>query len=179
MGRVCSYVPIVAEPECLPPSMASRARASLCSSFSCPPSLSSLRTISRPGVPPGTMNRAWPRCPSSPPRPLQHLLGRGGLADRGEGERGHHDRQSDSGAAPEQLLHEHRQRQAGGVADQVAVEERAVENTLGGLLEHRPGKLLAHVLVCSHRPHYFFGELVGAPSPGRTFPSTALSLVLR
>ena len=29
------------------------------------PSLSSLRTSSRPGVPPGTMNNAWPRWPSS------------------------------------------------------------------------------------------------------------------
>ena len=34
IGRVCSNVPIVAEPECLPPSTASRALASLCSSFS-------------------------------------------------------------------------------------------------------------------------------------------------
>ena len=35
IGRVCSNVPSVAEPECLPPSTASRAWASLCSSFSC------------------------------------------------------------------------------------------------------------------------------------------------
>ena len=35
IGRVCSNVPSVAEPECLPPSIASRALASLWSSFSC------------------------------------------------------------------------------------------------------------------------------------------------
>ena len=60
-------------------------------------------------------------------RPLQHLLGRRGLADRRQRQRGHHDRQADARAAPEQLLHEHRQRQPGRVADQVAVEQRAVE----------------------------------------------------
>ena len=156
------------------------------------PSLSSLRTISRPGVPPGTMNRACPRWPSSssttalttctlamPPLPIhilwpsmiqsspsrrrapvrrlrtslppsgseiasaaslrspgvpkhsgahsQHLLGRSRLADRRQRQRGHHDRQPDAGAAPEQLLHEHRQRQPGRIADQIAVEQRAVE----------------------------------------------------
>ena len=86
MGRVCSNVPSVADPDRLGPP--SRTRASRRSSFSCPPSrwsagtrtplnfssavcdarqpsLSSLRTISRPGRPPGTMNRPCPRCPSS------------------------------------------------------------------------------------------------------------------
>ena len=38
IGRVCSKVPRVAEPERLPPSITSRALASLCSSFSWPPS---------------------------------------------------------------------------------------------------------------------------------------------
>ena len=84
-------------------------------------------------------------------RPLQHLLGRGGLADRRQRQRGHHDRQPDSGAAPEQLLHEHRQRQAGRIADEVAVEQRAVEAAVGGLLQHRPRELLALVVVARHR----------------------------
>ena len=60
-------------------------------------------------------------------RPLEHLLRRSRLADRRQRERGHHDRQADPGAAPEQLLHEHRQRQPGRVADEIAVEQRAVE----------------------------------------------------
>ncbi len=162
------------------------------------PSFSSLRTMCRPGVPPGTMNSAWPRWPSSgstvalttctsamPPlpiqilwpsmhpvvavaagagaqvahvaaalglgdaergqlevarlaealgRPAQELLGRRRLRHRRQRQRGHHDRQPDPGAAPEQLLHEQRQRQAGRVADQVAVEERVVE----ALLAPRP-----------------------------------------
>ena len=195
------------------------------------PSLSSLRTMSSPGVPPGTMNSAWPRWPSSssttalttctlamPPlpihilwpsmiqsasgpgaiparpgaqvahvaaalgfgdrqrgqlqiagrtealrRPLQHLLGRGGLPDRRQRQRRHHDGQADAGAPPEQLLHEHRQRQARGVADQVAVEQRAVEAPAGRLLQHRPRELLALVVVGGHRADHLFGELVGAP----------------
>ena len=60
-------------------------------------------------------------------RPLQHLLRRRRLPDRRQRERGHHDGEPDARAAPEQLLHEHRQRQSGRVADQVAVEQRAVE----------------------------------------------------
>jgi len=38
-------------------------------------------------------------------RPLEHLLRRRGLTDRRQRQRGHDDRQSDSGAAPEELLH--------------------------------------------------------------------------
>ena len=155
-----------------------------------------------PGVPPGTMNSAWPRWPSSgstvalttctsamPPlpiqilwpssthsspsrrarvrrlrdvaaalglghaergelevaglaealrRPAQQLLGRRRLRHRRQRERRHHDAEPDPGAAPEQLLHEQRQREAGRVADQVAVEERVVEALLGGRLQHRP-----------------------------------------
>ena len=95
-------------------------------------------------------------------RPLQHLLRRCGLADRRQCERGHHDGQPDPRTAPEQLLHEHRQRQSGGVADQVAVEQRAVEAALGRLLEHRPRELLARVVVRGHRADHRFGELVRA-----------------
>ena len=84
MGRVCSSAPKVADRPRMPVFSASRALASLCSSFSWPPSrlspgtrtplnlssavcdarqpsFSNLRTISRPGVPPGTTNSAWPR----------------------------------------------------------------------------------------------------------------------
>ena len=96
-------------------------------------------------------------------RPLEHLLRRGGLPDRRQRERGHHDGEADARATPEQLLHEHRQRQPGRVADQVAVEQRTVEAPLGGLLEHRPRELLARVVVGGDRADHLLGELVGAP----------------
>ena len=96
-------------------------------------------------------------------RPLQHLLGGGGLADRRQRQRRHHDRQTDSGATPEQLFHEHRQRKPGRVADEIAIEQRTVEAALGGLFEHRPGELLLLVVVQGHRPDDRFGELVGSP----------------
>ena len=63
-------------------------------------------------------------------RPAQQLLGRRGLRHRRQRQPRHHDRQPDPRAAPEQLLHEQRQREAGRVADQVAVEERVVEALL-------------------------------------------------
>ena len=96
-------------------------------------------------------------------RPLQHLLGGGRLADRRERQRRHHDRQTDSGATPEQLFHEHRQRKPGRVADQIAIEQRTVEAALGGLFQHRPRELLLLVVVQGDRPDDRFGELVGAP----------------
>ena len=96
-------------------------------------------------------------------RPLQHLFGCRGLADRRQRERGHDDRQSDPGATPEQLLHEHGQRQTGRIADQVAIEQRAVETALGGLLEHGPWELLARVVVRRDGADHLLGELVGPP----------------
>jgi hypothetical protein len=95
-------------------------------------------------------------------RPLQHLLGRSGLADRGKRQRGHHDRQADAGAAPEQLLHEHRQRHSRRIADQIAVEQRAVESAFGRLLEHRPRKLLALVVLERNRADAILREFVSA-----------------
>jgi hypothetical protein len=59
-------------------------------------------------------------------RPLEQLVGRRRLGHRRQRERGHDDREADPRAAPEQLLHEQRQRQPGRVADQVAVEERVL-----------------------------------------------------
>ena len=104
-----------------------------------------------------------PGVPKHCGRPLQHLLGRGGLADRRQRQCRHHDRQTDSGAAPEQLFHEHRQRKPGRIADEIAVEQRTVEAALGGLLEHRPRELLLLVEVQSHWPDDRLGELVGPP----------------
>src|SRR5262249_52155254 len=56
--------------------------------------------------------------------------------------------------------HEHRQGQSGRVADQVAVEQRAVKAAFGGLLEHRPRKVLALVVVERDRPDHLLGEFV-------------------
>jgi hypothetical protein len=64
------------------------------------------------------------RLPEALRRPPQELLVRRRLRHRRQRERRHHDAQSDPRAAPEQLLHEQRQREAGRVADQVAVEQR-------------------------------------------------------
>ena len=47
-------------------------------------------------------------------RPAHELLVGRGLADRGQRQRRHDDRQADARAAPEELLHEDRQRQSGG-----------------------------------------------------------------
>ncbi len=95
-------------------------------------------------------------------RPLQHLFRGGGLADGRQRQRRHDDGQSDSGAAPEQLLHEHRQRQARRIADQVAIEERAVKAPQGRFFEHRPRELLPLVIFGGDRPDDLFGELVCA-----------------
>ncbi len=77
--------------------------------------------------------------------PLAHLL-RGPLPeDRGDGQRGAHDRHPDAGVAPEQLLVGDRQSQAGLVGEELAQRFEAVEADLGGLLDHRPGSLLALV----------------------------------
>ena len=103
------------------------------------------------------------RCAEAFWRPLQHLFGCRRLADRRQRERGHHDRQSDSGTTPEQLLHEHGQGQTRRIADQVAIEEWAVETALGGLLEHGPWELLARVVVRRDGADHLLRELVGPP----------------
>ena len=77
--------------------------------------------------------------------PLPHLLRRALSEDRGDGQRGAHDRHADAGIAPEELLISNRQRQAGLVAEELAQRFEAVEADLGRLLDHRPGRLLALV----------------------------------
>ncbi len=104
-----------------------------------------------------------PGVPKHSGRPLQHLLRGGGLPDRRQRQRRHDDGQTDPGATPEQLLHEHRQRHAGRVADQIAVEQRAVETALGRLLQYRPRELLPLVVFQRHRADHFLGELVRSP----------------
>src|SRR6202012_6166892 len=75
-------------------------------------------------------------------RPLQHLLGRGGLADRRERQCRHHDRQTDSGATPEQLFHEQRQRNPSRGVYEIAIKQLTVEAALAISCEHTPPYLL-------------------------------------
>ena len=92
--------------------------------------------------------------------PLPHLL-RGSLPeDRGDRERGAHDRHADAGVAPEQLLVGDRQRQAGLVGPELAQRFEAVEADLGGLLDHRPGRFLALVPLLGGGPDDALGEAV-------------------
>ena len=95
-------------------------------------------------------------------RPAQQLRGRRGLRDRAQRQRRHHDAQPDPGAAPEQLLHEQRQREARRVADQVAVEERVVEALARGLLEDLPRELLLAVVVVGRGTDHVARERVRA-----------------
>ena len=92
--------------------------------------------------------------------PLAHLL-RGSLPeDRGDRERGAHDRHADAGVAPEQLLVGDRQRQAGLVGPELAHRFEAVEADLGGLLDYRPRGFLALVPLRGGGPDDALGEAV-------------------
>src|SRR3954470_4540245 len=77
--------------------------------------------------------------------PLHRLVGRARAEDAGDGERGTHDRHADPGVAPEELLVDDRQGEAGRVAPELRDRLEAVEADLGGLLDDRPGRLLALV----------------------------------
>ncbi len=77
--------------------------------------------------------------------PLAELLARAGGEDRGDGERRAHDRHPDPGVAPEQLLVDDRQQQAGLVGVELRQRLEAVEADLRRLLDQRPGRLLALV----------------------------------
>src|SRR5947209_10439034 len=90
------------------------------------------------------------RGPEALRRPLRELLVGGRLADGRERERWHHDRQADSRATPEQLLHQDRQRQASGIRRQLGIELPAVQILLRGLLQHWPRKRLLAVVLGSN-----------------------------
>ncbi len=92
--------------------------------------------------------------------PLAHLLARAGAEDRGDGERRAHDRHADAGIAPEQLLVDHRQRDAGRVGVELAQRLEAVEADLRRLLDDRPRRLLALVPLGGGRAHDALGEAV-------------------
>ena len=93
--------------------------------------------------------------------PLAHLLAacrwRRSPADR---ERRAHDRHADAGVAPEQLLVDDRQRQAGRVGVELGERLEAVEADLRRLLDHRPRRLLALVPLGRRGAHDVRGEAV-------------------
>ncbi len=70
------------------------------------------------------------------------------------------DAHADPGVAPEQLLVDDRQRQAGLVGPELGQPFEAVEADLGRLLDHRPGRLLALVPLGGGGPHGALGEPV-------------------
>ena len=75
-------------------------------------------------------------------------------------QRGAHDRHADPGVAPEQLLVDDRQRQAGRVGEELGDPFEAVQADLGGLLDDRPGGLLLLVPLVGGRAHDVGGEAV-------------------
>lgn len=81
-------------------------------------------------------------------------------------ERGADDRQAEAGVAPEELLHGHRNADAGGVEVLLGVEVQRVDAQLGGLLDDRPGGLLALVPLGGGRAHHVGGEAVQPVADG-------------
>ena len=77
--------------------------------------------------------------------PLADLLVGAVGAHAGGGQGGADDGQADAGVAPEQLLHRDRDAEAGPVEALGGEEVQGVEADLGGLLDDRPGELLALV----------------------------------
>ena len=92
--------------------------------------------------------------------PLADLLARALAEDRGDRERGAHDRHADAGVAPEQLLVDDRQRQAGLVGAELGERLEAVEADLRRLLDDRPRRLLALVPLGGGRADDVLGEAV-------------------
>ena len=66
----------------------------------------------------------------------------------------------DTGVAPEQLLVDDRERQAGLVGPELGQAFESVEADLGGLLDHRPRRLLALVPLRRGGPDDVLGEAV-------------------
>ena len=92
--------------------------------------------------------------------PLAHLLGRALAEDRGDREAGALDREADAGVAPEELLVDDREGEAGGVGEELRHALEAVEADLRGLLDHRPRRLLALVPLVGGGADDVLGEAV-------------------
>ena len=80
--------------------------------------------------------------------------------DPGHGQRRAHDRHADPGVAPEQLLVDDRERDPGRVGPELGDPLEAVEADLRGLLDDRPGRLLALVPLGRRRAHHVLREAV-------------------
>src|SRR4051794_1408419 len=93
--------------------------------------------------------------------PLADLLAGALPEDRGDRQRGAHERHADAGVAPGELLVDDRQRQAGRVGEELRQALEAVEADLRGLLDDRPGRLLALVPFGGGRTHDVLGEPMG------------------
>ena len=83
------------------------------------------------------------------------------LANRGERERGHDDRQTDPRATPEELLHQDRQRETRRVHGQGRVETGLVEALSGRLLEDGPRQLLRAIVLRCRRANDLASEALG------------------
>src|SRR3989454_4565150 len=90
--------------------------------------------------------------------PGRDLL-RGALReDGGDREAGALDGQRNAGAAPGQLLGDQGRHDAGAVGVCLLQEVDAIEPHLGGLLDHRPGKLLRFVVLRGDRAEVLLGD---------------------
>src|SRR5947209_14088926 len=87
-------------------------------------------------------------------RPARELLVRGGLPNRRQRQRRQDDAKPYSCAAPEELFHEDRQRQARRIGDQGPVELPVVEALAGRLLQDRPWEFLRSVVLGRCRADY-------------------------
>ncbi len=92
--------------------------------------------------------------------PLTDLLAGALTEDRRHREGGPHDRHADPGIAPEQLLVDERERQAGGIGEELREPFEAVEPDLGCLFDDRPGGLLLLVPLVRGRPYDISRETV-------------------
>ena len=92
--------------------------------------------------------------------PLADLLAAALPEDRGDGQRGAHDRHADAGVAPEELLVDDRQSQPAGVGEELGDAFQAVEADLRGLLDDGPGRLLLLVPLVGRRADHVGREAV-------------------
>ncbi len=90
--------------------------------------------------------------------PFAPLLGRTVGLDRGDAERRAHDRHADPRVAPEELLVDDREHDPALVIPELRDPLQAVETDLRGLLDDRPGRLLALVPFGRGRADRLLGE---------------------
>ena len=94
-------------------------------------------------------------------RPLHELLIGGRLTNGGQCQRGHHDRQPDPRAAPEELLHQYRQREPGRIGRKLRIELPLVQALSCRLLDDGPRELLSLVIFGGSGPYDLARERCG------------------